>query len=72
MVLEDKEESLFKKLIEVRDRESTKEFLDWRLKNNSNETDVDAWKEGIKKFVATNGALIIDGVLNIGKNGKYR
>lgn len=68
----DKENLLLKKLIEVRDRESTKEFLDWRLENNSNKTDVNAWKDGIKKFVATNRSLIIDGVLNIGKNGKCK
>jgi len=67
-----KENLLVKKLIEVRDRESTKEFLDWRLENNSDKTDADAWKEGIKRFVATNRSLIIDEVLNIGKNGKCK
>ncbi|MCG9968588.1 hypothetical protein L9W92_11035 [Pelotomaculum terephthalicicum JT] len=72
MTLEDKENILLRKLIEVRDRESTKDFLDWRLENNSNKADIDAWKHGIKKFIATNRSLIIDGVLNIGKNQKYK
>lgn len=68
--LQERKEQLKERLRTVRNRESTRIFLDWRLANNSNKTNIEQWKKGIGCFVENNGNVILDVVNNLGTNTK--